>query len=132
MIWRETATLMAWAGALLLPACAASGAGGPGAVPGAVPGSVSGQGLSEGMGASSSDPRALQAQTTTPQCQPQAAQEALGRKASPELAERARQLAGAATVRVIGHDDMVTKEYLASRLNLDLDEDGVVRKIYCG
>lgn len=117
MNWREARTLMAWASVLALPACAPPGAAWPG------PGNAS---------AERRDPYGLQAQTTTPQCQPQAAQEALGRQATPELAERARQLAGAATVRVIGHDDMVTKEYLASRLNLDLDEAGVVRKIYCG
>lgn len=118
--WRELRTLMAWASVLALPACAPSGAGWPGGGGGPA---ASGE---------RHDPQGLQAQTTAPQCQPQAAQEALGQQASPALAERARQLAGAATVRVIRHGDMVTKDYLASRLNLDLDEDGLVRRIYCG
>lgn len=120
MKWRQARTLLAWASVLALPACAPGGAGWAGAEGGA-----SGS-------AQRRDPYGLQAQTTAPQCQPQAAQEFLGRKATKELAEQARRLAGAETVRVIGHDDMVTKEYLASRLNLDLDEAGVVRKIYCG
>lgn len=120
MTWRELRRRVAWASVLLLPACTPTGAGWTGSAGGA------------GHDAQGRDPYGLQAQTTAPQCQPQAAQEALGRKATPELAERARQLAGADRVRVIGFNDMVTKEYLASRLNLDLDEDGVVRKIYCG
>ncbi len=107
--------LLAWGMALTLPACAPVGSG-----------------AGDGSPRSSAADAGMAAQTTTPQCQPQAAQDALGRKGTPALAEEARRAAGAASVRLIGHDEMVTKEYQASRLNLLLDEGGVVAKIYCG
>lgn len=56
----------------------------------------------------------------------------VGQVASPERAEAARQQAGARTVRVIGHDEIVTKEFNASRLNLHLDTQGRVARVYCG
>ena len=33
---------------------------------------------------------------------------------------------------MIGHDEMVTKEYDAGRLNLQLDAQGRVARVYCG
>ena len=65
-------------------------------------------------------------------CNASLAQAAVGQLASPALAEAARQQAGARSVRVIGHDDMVTKEYDTSRLNLQLDLKGRVTRVYCG
>lgn len=123
MNWWQARTLLAWGAALVLPACAPGG-----------PASGSADGPAKEAPPRTATSRAADtgAQTTTPECRPQAAQDALGLKGSPELAERARLAAGAASVRVIGHDDMVTKEFLASRLNLLLDEEGLVTKIYCG
>jgi hypothetical protein len=33
---------------------------------------------------------------------------------------------------MIGHDEMVTKEYDPGRLNLQLDAQGRVARVYCG
>ncbi len=65
-------------------------------------------------------------------CNAQAVQDLVGRHASALIAEGARQRAGAQRVRMIGHDEMVTKEYDAGRLNLQLDAQGRVARIYCG
>ncbi|MGR3365540.1 MAG: I78 family peptidase inhibitor [Maritimibacter harenae] len=35
-------------------------------------------------------------------------------------------------LRVIRPGDMVTEDYVQSRLNIDLDEDGVITRIWCG
>ena len=37
-----------------------------------------------------------------------------------------------ATIRVIRPGDMVTKDYRTDRLNVELDEDDVVTRVYCG
>ncbi len=102
--------------ALALPACAPPS---PPLAPGA-PSQVAGTGRAEAL------PRA------SGSCDAAPAQDAVGRPASPQLAETARRQAGARTVRVIGHDDMVTKEYDTTRLNLQLDERGRVVRVYCG
>lgn len=65
-------------------------------------------------------------------CDAQAVQDLVGRHASGLIAEGARQRAGAQRVRMIGHDEMVTKEYDAGRLNLQLDAQGRVARVYCG
>ena len=65
-------------------------------------------------------------------CNAAAAQFAIGKEPTRELVETARRQAGADRVRVIRHDEMVTKEYLVGRLNLLLDESGMVRQVECG
>lgn len=65
-------------------------------------------------------------------CNAQAAQFAVGQQPLPSVVETARRQAGATSVRVIGHDEMVTKEYLPTRLNLQLDAQGKVTRVYCG
>ena len=65
-------------------------------------------------------------------CDAARAQGALGRRGTPEVAEAARREAGADTVRLIGYGQVVTKEYLFGRLNLQLDELGTVVQVYCG
>lgn len=55
-----------------------------------------------------------------------------GKKATRELLEQARVLAGARLLRVVGHDEMVTQEFNASRLTVLLDEKGVVAEVNCG
>ena len=37
-----------------------------------------------------------------------------------------------ATIRVIRPGDMVTKDYRTDRLNVELDENDVVTRVYCG
>lgn len=56
----------------------------------------------------------------------------LGQPASDALAESARQQAGAETVRIVRHDQLVTKEYRVGRLTLWLDANGRVRNASCG
>lgn len=65
-------------------------------------------------------------------CDTSAARFALGKEPLPALVETARRQAGAARVRVIRHDEMITKEYLPTRLNLQLDVKGLVVRAYCG
>ncbi len=65
-------------------------------------------------------------------CNAQAVQDLVGQHASALIAEGARQRAGAQRVRMIGHDEMATKEYDTSRLNLQLDAQGRVARVYCG
>jgi len=55
-----------------------------------------------------------------------------GRQATPELLETARRQAGARLLRVVGHDEMVTQEYNASRLTVLLDAQGRVAMVSCG
>ena len=107
---RQLGALAAWGVALVLPACASTSP------------------LAAG---SSTSPMATRSSSTGP-CRAEAAQAAVGQAGSPQLAEWARQQSGALKVRVIGHDDMVTKEYDSSRLNLQLDPAGKVVRVYCG
>ncbi len=139
--------LLAGGVALVLPACSAAPAGGnAGTTSGANNGANSGgTGSATGpnMGSSMSTPASrpasgtLNTQATTPGateagCNAQAVQDLVGRHASSLIAEGARQRAGAQRVRMIGHDEMVTKEYDAGRLNLQLDAQGRVARVYCG
>lgn len=72
--------------------------------------------------------------TTSPAagCEAARAQAAVGQPGTSQLAEWARVQAGARSVRLIGHDEMVTKEYNSTRLNLQLDEGRRVARVYCG
>jgi hypothetical protein len=65
-------------------------------------------------------------------CNARSVQDLVGQYASALIAEGARQRAGAVRVRMIGHDEMVTKEYDPGRLNLQLDPRGRVARVYCG
>jgi hypothetical protein len=56
----------------------------------------------------------------------------IGERASPELLEKAQQAAGARTARFLRPGQMITMEYVASRLNLELDEQGNVQRVRCG
>jgi hypothetical protein len=56
----------------------------------------------------------------------------VGRKADEALVEQARQAAGAERARVLAPGTMVTMEYLAGRLNLDVDAGGIVQGVRCG
>jgi hypothetical protein len=64
-------------------------------------------------------------------CNPAPAQFAVGRVATPALIESAREAAGARMVRVLRPDMAVTQEYSPDRLNILVDEGGVVREVTC-
>src|SRR5215475_13004003 len=60
------------------------------------------------------------------------AQFAIGSAASPEVLERARVAAHAASARFLRPNQPITMEFLGSRLNLNLTEQDVVHSAYCG
>ena len=66
------------------------------------------------------------------QCNEAAAQFAVGKLAGSKLAEEARVRAGAQRVRVVRPGQMVTMEYDAGRLTLDLDANDRVVRARCG
>lgn len=65
-------------------------------------------------------------------CNAAAASFAVGKPWTAELGEQARAASGAKTLRTIRHGDMVTMDYQADRLNLELDEAGRVTHVRCG
>jgi hypothetical protein len=66
------------------------------------------------------------------QCDAARLSNVLGQPGGDQLAEAARVQAGARVVRIVRHDEMVTKEYLVGRLSLWLDASGRVREANCG
>jgi peptidase inhibitor I78 family protein len=60
------------------------------------------------------------------------AQWAIGERAGNGVLERARIAAGASTARFLLPNQVITMEYLGSRLNLELDDRQVVRAVRCG
>jgi hypothetical protein len=65
-------------------------------------------------------------------CNAAAAQFAVGMPGSVQLAGRAMQAAGAQRFRWLRPGEVVTMEYDASRLNLELDASGKVIRVRCG
>lgn len=68
----------------------------------------------------------------TGRCDAAPAQGLIGKRGSEALAETARRSAGAGIVRTVRPDEMVTMEYRVDRLNITLDERGMVIAIRCG
>lgn len=65
-------------------------------------------------------------------CEASGATWAVGQHATDRVVERARLAAGAETARVVRPDEAVTMEFNAQRLNLEVDERGVVQDVRCG
>lgn len=65
-------------------------------------------------------------------CRAEAAQRFVGRMPDEDTVRDAMAASGAATVRVIAHDAMVTMDYRGDRLNLRLDESGRIAAVACG
>ena len=65
-------------------------------------------------------------------CDPAPAQSLVGQPATAANVERARQLAGARTARVLKPGQMVTMEFIEGRLNVHVDEKNVIVRILCG
>jgi hypothetical protein len=65
-------------------------------------------------------------------CDPAPAQSLVGQPATAANVERARQLAGARTARVLKPGQMVTMEYMDGRLNVYVDAKNVIERIHCG
>ena len=65
-------------------------------------------------------------------CNAQGAQFAIGKTPGASVVEEARQRSGSYMARVLRPGQMVTMEFNAQRLNLDVDAAGVIRKVRCG
>ena len=66
------------------------------------------------------------------QCSSAGAAFAVGHVVGEALSSQARSRAGAAEVRVLRPGQMVTQEFNAGRLNLEVDATGRVTRVYCG
>ena len=65
-------------------------------------------------------------------CHPERVRWAIGQPVSDALAERAKREAEASAVRVIYPDTLVTMDYVESRLNIDVDAQGLVTGVRYG
>jgi hypothetical protein len=65
-------------------------------------------------------------------CDASPAQGLVGQPVTPLAAEAARLQAGARSVRVIDHDQILSKEFNTTRLSLQLDARGRVVRVFCG
>ncbi len=65
-------------------------------------------------------------------CNAQGAQFAIGKTAAASLVEQARQRSGSYMARVLRPNQVVTMEFNAQRLNLDVDTAGVITRARCG
>ncbi|GGP18104.1 hypothetical protein GCM10010970_03200 [Silvimonas iriomotensis] len=66
------------------------------------------------------------------QCHAEAVQARVGQMAAPDQLEALRQQASASVLRVIKPGDAVTMDYNITRLNLEVDETGVIKRVSCG
>ncbi len=65
-------------------------------------------------------------------CDAQGAQFAVGKTAGAGVVEEARQRSGSYMARVLRPGQVVTMEFNAQRLNLDINAAGVVTRVRCG
>lgn len=65
-------------------------------------------------------------------CNAQGAQFVVGKTAGASVVEEARQRSGAYMARVLRPGQMVTMEFNAQRLNLDVDPASVIQRVRCG
>ncbi|WP_255516383.1 I78 family peptidase inhibitor [Luteimonas suaedae] len=65
-------------------------------------------------------------------CDADAVQSLVGQQADDSLVEQARTDAGAEIARVLKPGQVVTMEYRADRLNIDVDESGTITALRCG
>ena len=65
-------------------------------------------------------------------CEASGADFTVGKPATAELLEQARKASGSQMARILKPHDMITLEYRSERLNLNVDEQGVVTRVNCG
>lgn len=65
-------------------------------------------------------------------CNADGAQFAVGKAAGASTTEQARQRSGAYMARILRPGQVVTMEFNAQRLNLDVDAAGVIKRVRCG
>ena len=82
--------------------------------------------------ADTASPSTPDAAATVPaHCDAGKASEVVGQLPTPETQERARTRAGAEVVRVLRHNQPITKEFRVGRLNLVLDAEGRIASVNC-
>lgn len=67
----------------------------------------------------------------SPGCDAAASRALIGQAFTPALSAKAQKRAGAASVRVVRPGDMMTMEFRADRLNIELDDRGRVQAFSC-
>ncbi|AON70415.1 hypothetical protein B8B80_26855 [Pseudomonas aeruginosa] len=76
------------------------------------------------------------APATTPaadgRCDANAVQAYVGKQASAAIVEEARRAAGAEVARALRPHDAVTMDYNPRRLNIDVDDTLVIKRLSCG
>lgn len=65
-------------------------------------------------------------------CDAEAARSVVGRDATAEVVEQARNAAGAEIARTLKPGQMVTMEFHPSRLNVDVDAGNTITNVRCG
>ena len=65
-------------------------------------------------------------------CNAQPAQSAIGKSSTAKVVEAARVSAGALMARILRPGQMITKEFDAERLNLEVDAAGRIVAVRCG
>ncbi len=82
--------------------------------------------------AATPDPDAAATPPPVGSCDASQVQGLVGQAYTDELAEQARQDAGAGQVRQLKPDQVITLEYLGERLNIEVDEKNLVSGVRCG
>jgi len=72
------------------------------------------------------------AATTDGRCDASGADFAVGKPASADLLEQARKASGSQLARILKPTDVITLEYRSERLNMHVDDKGVVSRVNCG
>ncbi len=87
-----------------------------------------------GLTACASQPATEHAPAVDPTaaCRADAAQHFVGKPASQDTLDAAQKAAGAAHVRNLRHDQPMTMDFRADRLNIIQDKQGIIEKISCG
>ncbi|MDR0281673.1 MAG: starvation-inducible protein [Paucimonas sp.] len=83
-------------------------------------------------GSASKAPESVAAATTDGRCEASGADFAMGKPASADLLEQARKASGSQMARILKPTDVVTMEYRSERLNMHVDDKGVVNRVNCG
>ena len=91
-----------------------------------------GQAQSPGAQGGSSAGASAPAPVVNAPCNAQPAQSAVGQNSTPSVVEAARVRSGAQMARVLWPGQMITKEFNAQRLNLQVDANGRVLAVNCG
>lgn len=116
---RQPVILSALAATLMLSACARPPANGPGATAPEAPGPA----------AQAPAPGAL---AEAMPCNAGAVQSLVGREATADVLEQARIDSGAAMVRALRPGEAATMDFRPDRLDVSLDEAGIIRSLHCG